>query len=465
MDNKLIFSVMIDRLKKSVFILSVFILFSNINMVAQSAKKSKPNVIIIYTDDLGYGDLSSYGNPTIKTPMLDKMAYEGMKFSQFYVAAPVCTPSRAALLTGSYPKRVGLHKHVLFPDSTTGLNPKEETIADLLKENGYTTACIGKWHLGHQSKFSPLNQGFDSFYGIPFSNDMSKKEQDIMRKKKTNYKYNLPLIKGKDTIGFDPDQRQFTKDFTEKSIAFIKSNKIKPFFLYLAHPMPHVPIYASSDFTGKSIRGAYGDTIEEIDWSVGEIMKTLKSLNIDENTLVLFTSDNGPHQEGGADPKYFNSNGKLKGVKRDLYEGGIRIPMIANWPGKIKPNSTSNHISAFWDFLPTVCEIAQVNTPENIDGISFLPELIGKKQKEHDYLYWEFHEQGGKQAVRLGDWKGIRLKMNTNPNAPIELYNLANDIGEEYNIASKNPEIVKKISEIMDNEHSQSKEFSFGYEK
>ena len=255
-------------------------------------KDNAPNVIIIYTDDMGYGDLSSYGNPTIHTPELDKMASEGMKLSQFYVAAPVCTPSRAALMTGAYPKRVGLEKGVLFPQSITGLNPEEETIAEILKTKGYITAAIGKWHLGHHEKFLPHKQGFDIFFGIPFSNDMSKKEQGYLGN--DAYQWRLPLLSQSDTLELDPDQHTLTKRLTEKAVTFIKQQREKPFFLYLAHPMPHIPIYASEKFQNTSTRGPYGDTIEEIDWSIGQILKTIKEESIDTNTLVIFTSDNGP---------------------------------------------------------------------------------------------------------------------------------------------------------------------------
>lgn len=215
----------------------------------------------------------------------------------------------------------------------------------------------------------------------------------------------------------------------------------------------------------KEPHAAFAAMIYLLDKQVGEIRKKVEELGIAENTIIIFASDNGPHQEGGADPNYFNSNAGLRGFKRDLYEGGIRVPMIAYWPNKIKPNSTSNHISAFWDFLPTVCEIAQIKKPQNIDGISFLSELLGEKQKSHDYLYWEFLERGGKQALRLGDWKGVRVNMSNNSDAPIELYNLAVDIGEQHNIAAENPEIVREIAEIMEKEHKYSKEFSFEYEK
>ena len=432
---------MINLLKNHIFIIALLFLFPKVELVAQTLKKSKPNVIIIYADDLGYGDLSSYGNPTIKTPMLDKMAYEGVKFTQFYVAAPVCTPSRAALLTGCYPKRVGLHKGVLFPNSTSGLNPKEETIADLLKGNGYATACIGKWHLGHQEKFSPINQGFDEFYGIPFSNDMSKKEQDILRNKKTNYQFKLPLIKGKDTISFEPDQQYITRDFTEKSIEFIKQNKEKPFFLYLAHPMPHIPIYASPDFKGKSTRGAYGDTIEEIDWSVGQIMKTLTDLNLDENTLVLFTSDNGPWKiyktEGG-------SSGPLRGAKGTTWEGGMREPFIAWWPKTIKPHQYSTAIINNMDILPTIAKITGAKLSENkIDGRDISGLFFNENELLEDKPFFYYSSQGKMEGIRIGAFKMIIIE------GVSQLYNIEEDISELYDLASQNPQTVESFKKQM----------------
>ena len=429
------------KLKNQLFLIALLIVFPKIKLQAQTLEKKKPNVIIIYTDDLGYGDLSSNGNPTIKTPMLDKMAYEGIKFSQFYVAAPVCTPSRAALLTGCYPKRVGLHKGVLFPNSTIGLNPKEETISDLLKGHGYTTACIGKWHLGHQSEFSPLNQGFDIFYGIPFSNDMSKKEQDILKENSTNYQYKLPLIKGKDTISFEPDQRYFTRNFTEKSIEFIKSNQTKPFFLYLAHPMPHIPIYASPDFTGKSIRGAYGDTIEEIDWSVGQIMTTLKALNLDKNTLVLFTSDNGPWKiyktKGG-------SSGPLRGAKGTTWEGGMREPFIAWWPKTIKPQQYSTAIVNNMDILPTIAKITGVKLSGNkIDGRDISSLFFNSEKTLNDWPFFYYSKSGEIEGLRIGAFKVI---VRDGIGA---LYNVEKDISESYNLASQYPEMVKSFKMKM----------------
>ena len=279
-----------------------------------------PNVIIIFADDLGYGDLGCYGNPTIRTPNLDLMAQEGMKFTQFYVPSPVCSPSRSALLTGCYPKRVSLHKHVLFPNYDYGINKDEVLLSEMLKKKGYKTAIYGKWHLGHQKEFLPLQHGFDEYYGIPFSNDMSRKEQ--VEAGNLEYKYFLPLISGNDTIELDPDQSQFTRDFTLKAVDFIKSNSKNNFFVYLPHPMPHIPIYASDAFQN-SKRGDYGNTIEEIDWSVGKILKVLKDEGISNNTLVIFTSDNGPwlkyKTRGG-------SAGPLRDGKGTTWEGGMREP-------------------------------------------------------------------------------------------------------------------------------------------
>ncbi len=428
---------MISLLRNYTFVITLLFLFPQVVLTAQTLQKSKPNIIIIYADDLGYGDLSCYGNPTIKTPMLDKMAYEGLKFSQFYVAAPVCTPSRAALLTGSYPKRVGLHKRVLFPNSTTGLNPNEETIANVLKNNGYTTACIGKWHLGHQQKFSPLNQGFDTFYGIPFSNDMSQKEQKILRGEGSNYQYKLPLIQGKDTILFEPDQIYITKDFTEKSVKFIKSNKEKPFFLYLAHPMPHIPIYASPDFKGNSARGAYGDTIEEIDWSVGQILNTLNALNLDENTLVLFTSDNGPWKvyktKGG-------SSGPLRGAKGTTWEGGMREPFIAWWPKTIKPQQHSTAVINNMDILPTIAKITGAKLSGNkIDGRDISQLLFNSESALDNHPFFYYSRLGEIEGIRIGAFKMIMR------DGIGELYNIEEDISESYNLANKKPEIVESF--------------------
>ncbi len=334
-------------------------------------KTSLPNIIIIFTDDQGYGDLASYGNAEMNTPNTDRMAAEGMRFTDFYVAAGVCTPSRAALLTGCYPKRISLAYRVIFPYSTTGLNPKEITIADMLREQGYATGIFGKWHLGHHLPFLPTRQGFDYYFGIPYSNDMAH----------LNYQHaddflvgTLPLFRNEEVIETDPDQRYLTRRFTEEAINFITSHRDEPFFVYLPHVMPHLPIASSHHFEGQSEYGLYGDVIEELDWSVGQILNHLEILGLDDNTLVIFTSDNGAQQwegEGGwvwtpdrigrptrGDVTYpHGSNGPLRGAKNSTWEGGMRVPFIIRWPGKIPAGSVSGELVTAMDILPTIARL------------------------------------------------------------------------------------------------------------
>ena len=374
----------------------------------------------------------------------------------------------------------------VFPEGQYPLADTEVTIAELLKGAGYVTGAFGKWGLGYPgSEGDPNKQGFDEFYGF-----------NCQRIGHSYYPYHLWHNQTKEVL--EGNKGNKTEVYApnlihEKAMTFIEKNRDTTFFMYYPSIIPHAELAAPeeymAEFRGKLLpekkykgidegtlykNGGYGSQEEPhtafaamitlLDKQVGEIREKLETIGVADNTIIIFTSDNGPHQEGGADPDYFNSNAGLKGYKRDLYEGGTRVPMIAYWPNKIKANSTSNHISAFWDFLPTVCEIAQIKTPQKIDGISFLPELMGKEQRNHDYLYWEFQEGGGKQAVRLGDWKGIRLNMGNNPKAAIELYNLDSDIGEKNNIALENPKIIEKIFTIMNKEHNYSEEFSFKFE-
>ncbi|PWE00630.1 sulfatase family protein [Marinilabilia rubra] len=403
--------------------------------------KQTPNFIFIYADDLGYGDLGCYGNPTIKTPNLDQMASEGVKFTQFYVASPVCTPSRAALMTGCYPKRVGLHNGVLFPHSTTGLNPKELTLADLLKSEGYETACVGKWHLGHQEEFLPESNGFDYFFGIPFSNDMSKKEQAKMGWE--NYKYQLPLLCGSDTLELDPDQTQLCKRLTDEAISFINTNSKDAFFLYMAHPMPHIPLYASKDFQGKSARGAYGDAVEEIDWSVGQIITTLKQLGIENNTIVVFSSDNGPwlpyKTHGG-------SAGPLRGGKGTTWEGGMREPCIMWSPGNIPSGMVCNEISSTLDILPTFAHFANADVSDKIklDGQDIY-NLIMEQDYSFDSprTFFYYSSKGTIEGVRKGPWK-LKAVRDT-----LELFNVEEDISEKYNLAQKFPKRVCELNQLI----------------
>ena len=405
-----------------------------------SGQYGKPNIVIIFTDDQGYGDLGCYGNPTIHTPNLDLMAEEGTRFTQFYVAASVCTPSRSALLTGCYPKRIGLHNHVLFPYSSHGISNDELLMSEMLKGAGYVTACVGKWHLGHQHRFLPLQHGFDKYYGIPFSNDMSRKEQVKMGNK--DYPWHLPLMQGNDTIELDPDQSQFTRKFTEYALDFIRDNQNKPFFLYLVHPMPHIPLYASENFKGKSRRGLYGDVIEEIDWSVGQIMNLLKDVNIYKNTLMIFTSDNGPwlsfKTHGG-------SAGPLRGGKGTTWEGGMREPCIMLWPEKIPAARICAQMITSMDLFPTIAAITGGDLPvHKIDGRniqSLLTDPNIQLDNDHPFLYYSSH--GIIEGFRKGPWKFLMR------DSTYRLYNVEEDISEKYDLSDQFPEKVNYLRNEM----------------
>ena len=449
---------------KSLSVLTAAVLSNSLSLNAASDAANKPNFVIIFCDDMGYGDLSCYGNPTIRTPNIDRMACEGMKLTQFYVGAGVSTPSRAALMTGRLPVRNGLYGDrvaVLFPNSKAGLGQDEVTIAKVLQQNGYATGCVGKWHLGAFSPYLPTDHGFDTYFGIPYSNDMSPVQNKGAHAR--NFP-STPLILDGKQIESEPDQGELTRRYTEKAVSFIKDHSKEPFFLYFAHTFPHIPLYTNARFEGTSKRGLYGDVVEEIDWSVGEVLKALRENGLDENTFVIFTSDNGPHHEGGADPDFFKSYGPFRGIKRDVYEGGIRIPMVAWCPGTIKAGAQSDHISAFWDVMPTLAELTGTVLPEQTDGISFLPTLLSKKdQQAHDYLYWEFHELNGREALRSGKWKLIRQPIVGE--TILELYDLSNDIHEDTNLAEKYPDKVKELASLMDNARTESPYFDFGREK
>lgn len=457
----------------------------------KSAKEvaiSKPNIIYILADDLGYGDLSFTGQSKFQTPNIDKLAKDGMFFTQHYSGSTVCAPSRSTLMTGLHTGHTAIRGNKeVRPEGQYPLDSSVVTVAEILKSAGYTTGVFGKWGLGYPgSDGDPNHQGFDEFYGF-----------NCQRLGHNYYPYHLWHNQTKVVLegNVGTKTETYAPDIIhDKAIAFVEENNDKPFFMYYASIIPHaellVPDSLLQKFSGKFLpekeykgvddgpgfrNGPYGSQKEShaafaamvylLDKQVGEIREKLDELGIAENTIILFSSDNGPHQEGGADPNYFNSNAQFRGYKRNLTEGGIRLPMIAYWPNMIKPNSISDHVSAFWDFLPTACDIANVEKPDKIDGISFLPELLGQKQAKHEFLYWEFTARGGKQAVRLGDWKGLRLDMTNNPEAPIELYNLAIDPGEENNVADAHPEIVKRIYDIMKNERTPSEVFPFEYEK
>jgi arylsulfatase A len=457
--------------------------------------QQKPNVIYIYADDMGYGELGSYGQQKIKTPHLDKIAKEGMKFTQHYASAPVCAPSRCMLMTG---KNSG-HSYIRGNYELGGFEDENEggqmplpegtfTIAKLMKQAGYTTGAIGKWGLGmHNTTGDPNKQGFDYFYGYlcqkQAHNFYPTHLWENGKWDTLNNPYiqvHKPLAKDAPDIAFDyfKGSAYSVTKMAEKTVEFIKENRKKPFFLYLPYTGPHVSLQAPDEaireylgqFDEKPYRGekgyssalypraTYAAMITYMDKQVGEIMKLLKELGLDKNTIVMFSSDNGAtFDAGGADINFFNSVAGLRGRKQDLYEGGIREPFIARWPGKIPSGKVNNHISAQYDLMATLSEITGVKAWDN-DGISFLPTLLGNdnKQKKHEYLYFEFPEKGGQVAVRFGDWKGVKSNMKKNKNASWEIYNLKTDEKETTDVASENPELAKKFEAILKKEHQPS---------
>lgn len=451
--------------------------------------QTKPNFVYILADDLGYGDLSCYGQQKFKTPNIDQLAKEGILFTQHYAGCTVCAPSRASLLTGKHPGHAYIRgNREISPEGQAPLPKSETTLFEMLKNAGYVTGAFGKWGLGYPaSEGDPNNKGVDEFYGF-----------NCQRMGHSYYPYYL--WHNQEKVMLKGNEGTQTNDYApalihEQAIRFLEKNKDTTFFLYYPTIIPHaelvVPDSLMKRFRGKlepekpykgvdsgklfrvggyasqkEPHAAFAAMVTLLDQQLGELITKLKELGIYDNTIIVFTSDNGPHKEGGADPDYFNSNGELRGYKRDLYEGGIRVPMIINWGQNVKAGTTSNHVSAFWDILPTFCEAAKITSPPKTDGISLLPTLIGGTQKEHAYLYWEFHGyKNGRQAVRMGKWKGIRTSVKNNPNANIELYDLENDLSETQNVADKNPKIVEQIAKIMEQQHLGSELFPFEYEK
>lgn len=436
----------------------LFVLFGP-NTSAQQANHQKevlPNIVIIFTDDMGYGDIGVYGHPTISTPNLDKMAMEGQKWTNFYVAASVCTPSRAGLLTGRLPIRYGMaggEKAVIFPNAKGGLPTNENTIASILKHKKYQTACIGKWHLGDSTPYFPNAHGFDYYFGIPYSNDMDRivDGTDYMEacKNPKIEDFNVPLMRNSEIIERPADQNTITKRYTQEAVKFIKENKRKPFFLYLATNMPHVPLFTSNEFKKRSKRGKYGDAVEELDWTVGQVLKTLKENKLEENTLVVFTSDNGPwlmfDELGG-------SAGLLRSGKGDTFEGGMRVPAIFYWPKKIKPGVVME-LGTTMDLLPTIASLAkiQLTTDRIYDGYDISPVLLKNEKAKRDVVF--YYQRKQIWAIRKGDYKShfTWKKDGVTSQVPL-LFNLSIDPSEKYNIAKENPKIVQEITKIR-NEH------------
>lgn len=434
--------------------------FSLCAIASAAEGNQKPNFVVIFADDLGYGDLSCFGHPTIQTPNLDRMAADGQKWTNFYVAACVCTPSRAGLLTGRYPIRSGMcsdKRRVLFPDSAGGLPPSEITIATALKKEGYRTAAIGKWHLGHLPQFLPTSHGFESYFGIPYSNDMNRERKDVSQQQLAIEEdfnaYNVPLMRNEEIVERPADQRTITKRYTEEAVARIREFKGEPFFLYLAHNLPHIPLFRSAEFKDTSTAGIYGDVVEEIDWSVGRILETLKSEGIAENTLVVFTSDNGPwllfETHGG-------SAGLLRDGKGSTWEGGMREPTVLYWPGRLKPGIV-HEMGSTLDLLPTFVTLAGGRPPGDrvLDGYDLSPVLFGSGPSPRHEMYYYHGEQ--LFAVRHDQHKAHYLTKTSYfgqkaavVHDPPLLFHLGHDPGEKYDIAEANAGILEQIKKLAD---------------
>lgn len=437
--------------------------FSGLTVMAQAAEK--PNVIIVLIDDFGYGDLGCYGSTKHRTPHIDQMAREGIRLTDFYVGSSVSTPSRAALLTGCYPRRVSMHvnadpkplmsvgRQVLFPASHKGLNPSEVTIAELLKGQGYATACIGKWHLGDQLPFLPTRQGFDYYYGIPYSNDMDRPYCP------------LPLMEQEEVIVAPVNQDSLTIRYTNKTVEFIKAHKDTPFFIYLCHNMTHDPLAASPAFKGKSKNGLYGDATEELDWSMGVLFETLKQCGLDENTLVIFTSDNGAQEQFGG------TNRPLRGEKGTTYEGGFRVPCIMRWPARIPANQENDELVTSMDLLPTLASYCGYEVPKDriIDGHDVTDILEGQSIASPTEVFYYYQKQQ-LQAVRWRNWKyhlplQERIKGPHLPDTEVgeaRLYDLDSDLSETENVIDRHPEVVRQMNKLI--EEVRSDMGDWGYE-
>jgi arylsulfatase A len=427
--------------------------------VAFLSAQDRPNFVVIFADDLGYGDLACYGHPTMRTPNLDRMAREGMRLTQFYSAAEVCTPSRAALLTGRLPPRNGMcssQRRVLFPGSKGGLPAEEVTIAELLKKKGYATACIGKWHLGHLPDYLPGRHGFDYYFGIPYSNDMdrvatSPKGRAAFLSPKIEY-WDVPLIRNTEVIERPADQHTVTRRYAEEAARFIREHQDQPFFVYLPHTMPHVPLFASKDFDGTSRRGLFGDVVEELDKAVGTVLDTIRETGLAEKTLVIFTSDNGPWLTQG---EQGGSAGLLRDGKGSTWEGGMREPAIAWRPGIVPAGMASAELASTLDLLPTFCALAGIEVPQDrpLDGYNITPSLTGGKSPRREMLYYRAYDL---MAARLGPWKAHFMTQTgygqpqPEKHDPPLLFHLEIDPGEHYNVAASHPQVLAEIQRLVD---------------
>lgn len=444
---------------------------------ARSEATSQPNIIYILLDDAGYGDLSCYGQTKFLTPNIDRLASEGMKFTNHYSGSTVCAPTRSVIMsglhTGHTPSR---GNREIKPVGQFPIPATTFTIAEALKKAGYATGAFGKWGLGNPgSEGDPIHQGFDRFFGY-----------NCQRNAHTYY----PTWLFDDLRKIELDGKTYAHDLImDKAVEWIDRQHENPFFCFLPVTIPHAAMHVPEKYAApfrekfpefENKVGRYGNNkpfaknpaaqfagmMTALDVGIGRVLKSLKKHQIDQNTIVLLSSDNGPHKEGGHMPNYFNSNGGLRGFKRDLYEGGIRCPLLVRWPGKVEAGSTSNHISAHWDLFPTFCELAGTNPPEGLDGISFLPTLLGKEQEKHEHLYWEFYEGGGKRAVRIGKWKAVQNQVNRKgKDAPIEIYDLESDRAETSDLAAQNSELIARIQKIFERSHTPSPLWKFKWEQ
>lgn len=454
---------------------------------APDPDQAKPNIIYILADDLGYGDLGCYGQEKIATPHLDQLAREGIRFTRHYSGSTVCAPSRSVLMTGLHTGHTPIRgNQEVRPEGQWPMPDSSRTVAEALKQAGYVCGAFGKWGLGFPgSEGDPLNQGFDHFFGYNCQRYAHRYYPEYLWENSEKV-----FLEGNDwnrTESYAPDV------IHQKTLDFIREHSDTAFFAFIPMVIPHAELIVPDDDIYRLYLGAFPETpyvgrpgadygpdmkismycsqenpratfaamVHRLDKYVGEIVKLVEELGLTENTVIMFTSDNGPHMEGGADPDFFNSNGGLRGYKRDLYEGGIRVPFIVSWPGSIEEGAISDHPSAFWDLMPTLADLAGFESG-NVDGISFLPELLGREQEKHELLYWEFHEQGGKQAILKDEWKAIRLQAGKDPEGVLELYNLELDPGEENNMAEAHPALVEEFSRMMEENREASEKFNFG---
>lgn len=462
---------------------TILLFFLAIFFVLPSLAQQKPNVIFILADDLGYGDLGCYGQTKIETPNIDRLAGSGIRFTQFYAGTSVCAPSRASLMSGLHTGHTPIRGNFeIKPEGQYPLPDSVFTMPEMFRAAGYKTGVFGKWGMGYPgSEGDPVNQGVDEFYGYNCQRQSHNFFPDHLWQNTTRVELrNKPHS---NQVDYAPGLIQ------KKALAFLEKNRSDPFFIYLAYTLPHAALqlpagdpvfeYYKKKFAEKPKtvsqnwnagdyqpqaypHAAYAAMVAKLDAYVGEVVRMLDRLGLAKNTLIVFASDNGPHAEGGNDPAFFNSSAGFRGIKRQLTEGGIRVPVICSWPGKIRAGQISSYTGAFYDFLPTFSGLSGNRTTLKTDGISILPLLLGKgKQKEHDFLYWEFHEDGGRQALRIGKWKGIREGVFKNPLAAIQLYDLDADPAEKNDLAGSHPQLITRMKDTLAREHLESQQFPF----